>query len=142
MKADPPSAPAPVVLVVDDDDRNRKLARDVLRAAGLETLEAASGRDALALAAQSRPDVILLDLGLPDMSGVDVAGELARGERTAGIPVVALSALADAGGRGWLLQAGFTGLLAKPIDVRLFPGQVRAFARNRASIPIEGEAAR
>jgi two-component system cell cycle response regulator DivK len=142
MKADPPSAPAPVVLVVDDDDRNRKLARDVLRAAGLETLEAASGREALALAAQCRPDVILLDLGLPDMSGIDVAGELGRGERTAGIAVVALSALSDVGGRAWLLEAGFAGLLAKPIDVRAFPEQVRGYARNRASIPIDGEAAR
>lgn len=130
------------MLVVDDDDRNRKLARDVLRAAGLETLEAASGRDTLALAAQFQPDVILLDLGLPDMSGIDVAAELRRGARTADIPIVALSALSDVGDRAWLLEAGFAAVLAKPIDVREFSEQVRAYARNRASIPIDDEAAR
>lgn len=116
-----------VVLVVDDDDRNRKLARDVLRAAGLATLEAATGRDALALARRSRPDCVLLDLGLPDMAGTDVARELREHEQTAHIPVVVLSAVSDLGGEEWLLEAGFAGFLQKPIDVRAFPEQVRAF---------------
>lgn len=116
-----------VILVVDDDDRNRKLARDVLRAAGLATLEAATGRDALLLAGRSLPDCVLLDLGLPDMAGTDVARQLRERKGTAQIPIVALSALSDIGGEEWLLEAGFAGFLRKPIDVRAFPGQVRAF---------------
>lgn len=130
MRVDPPSA---VVLVVDDDDRNRKLARDVLTAAGLEILEAATGREALALAAECRPDLVLLDLGLPDMAGTAVARELRRRARTALIPVVALSALSDIEGQKWLLEAGFAGLLSKPIDVRMFPEQVRGYCARASA---------
>lgn len=125
MRAESPSAL--LVLVVDDDERNRKLARDVLRAAGLATLEASTGREAIELASERQPDVILLDLGLPDMDGTEVALELRGGERTTRIPVVALSALSDVGSQEWLLTAGFAGLLSKPIDVRAFPRQVRGF---------------
>jgi two-component system, cell cycle response regulator DivK len=125
-----PSGPAPtvpLVLIVDDNDKNRKLARDVLRAAGLVTLEAASATEALALATTRLPDVILLDLGLPDMVGTEVARELRDRARTAHIPLVALSALPDAGNHDWLRAAGFTGFLSKPIDVAAFPDQVRRY---------------
>jgi two-component system cell cycle response regulator DivK len=117
----------PLVLIVDDNEKNRKLARDVLRAAGLGTLEAASGTEAIALAAERLPDVILLDLRLPDMDGTDVARELRDGARTARIPVVALSALPYVGNNDRLLAAGFAGFLKKPIDVREFPEQVRRY---------------
>jgi two-component system, cell cycle response regulator DivK len=120
----------PVVLIVDDNEKNRKLARDVLRAAGLRTLEAARGKEAIALAAARRPDVILLDLRLPDMEGTDVARGLRGGARTARIPVVALTASPPAGGDR-LLAAGFDGYLQKPIDVRAFPEQVRRFCERR-----------
>jgi two-component system, cell cycle response regulator DivK len=122
---EPPSAP--LVLIVDDNDKNRKLARDVLRAAGLATLEAGTAADAVALAATRLPDVILLDLGLPDMAGTEVARELRARTGTAHIPVVALSAMRDAGDHDWLLKAGFAGFLSKPIDVVAFPDQVRGF---------------
>jgi two-component system cell cycle response regulator DivK len=117
----------PLVLIVEDNERNRKLARDVLRAAGLRTVEAANGGEGIALAAESLPDVILLDLQLPDMDGTDVARELREGARTARIPIVALSArpYVDDGDR--LLAAGFAGYLEKPIDVREFPKQVRSY---------------
>jgi two-component system, cell cycle response regulator DivK len=126
-------APAvPLVLIVDDNETNLKLARDVLRAAGLATLEAASGGEAIAVAAERLPDVILLDIGLPDMLGTDVARELRDGARTARIPVVALSALPADGHHDWLLEAGFVGFLSKPIDVAAFPEQVRRYcARGR-----------
>ena len=120
----------PLVLIVDDSDRNRKLARDVLRAAGLRTIEAADGHEALALAAESLPDVILLDLRLPDMDGTDVARALRDGVRTARIPVVALSALRAADDHGALSAEGFAGRLEKPIDVRAFPEQVRSYCRT------------
>jgi two-component system cell cycle response regulator DivK len=116
-----------LILIVDDNDRNRKLARDVLKAAGLRTIEAASGREGIALAAERGPDVILLDLRLPDMDGTDVARRLLDGAHTRGIPIVALSALHHADHDDQLLAAGFAGVLAKPIDIRAFPEQVRGF---------------
>jgi len=115
------------VLVVDDNTRNRKLARDVLDAAGFDTLEAATGVEALELAAEHEPDVILLDLRLPDMHGVEVVRQLREGEGTARIPVVAMSAISLREQSDWLETAGFAGSLDKPINVRAFPDQVRRF---------------
>ena len=115
------------VLVVDDNTRNRKLARDVLDAAGFDTLEAATGVEALELAAEHEPDVILLDLRLPDMNGVEVVRQLQDGGRTARIPVVAMSATSLREQGDWLETAGFAGSLDKPINVRTFPDQVRRF---------------
>jgi CheY-like chemotaxis protein len=114
----------PLVLIVDDNDQNRKLARDVLRAAGLRTIDAATGGAGIALAAERQPDLILLDLRLPDLDGTEVARSLRDGASTAHIPVVALSALPGAGSQNWLLEAGFAGSLGKPIDVVAFPAQV------------------
>ena len=120
---------APLVLIVDDNERNLKLHRDVLRAAGLRTLEAATGAEAIALATTHAPDVILMDLGLPDMDGTDAARALADDERTEQIPVVALTSLRleDEGDR--LRAAGFAGYLEKPISVTVFPEQVRRHVR-------------
>jgi CheY-like chemotaxis protein len=120
---------SPLVLIVDDNEQNRKLARDVLRAAGMRTIETASGREGLALAAEHRPDVVLLDLRLPDMDGMAVARRLRGGAETAGVQIVALSALHSAGGGASLLAAGFAGFLKKPIDVSAFPEQVRSYCR-------------
>ena len=122
-----PVAGVPLVLIVDDNEKNRKLARDVLCAAGLRTIEAASGGEGIALAAERAPDLILLDLRLPDLDGMEVARTLRDGPRTARIPVVALSALPDAGDRDRLLADGFAGFLHKPLDVREFPEQVRSY---------------
>ena len=120
----------PLVLIVDDSEKNRKLAREVLRAAGFRTLEAARGDEAITIAAKRRPDLILLDLRLPDMDGTDVARKLRGGEETAQIPVVALSASLPAGGSDRLLATGFAGYLQKPIDVRAFPQQVRGYCET------------
>ena len=115
------------MLIVDDSEKNRKLARDVLRAGGLRTIEAADGHEALVLAAESLPDVILLDLRLPDMDGREVARALRDDVRTRRIPVVALSALRHGGDHDVLAAEGFAGHLEKPIDVRAFPDQVRSY---------------
>jgi two-component system, cell cycle response regulator DivK len=117
----------PLVLIVDDNEKNRKLARDVLRAAGFRTLEAATGAEAIALAAEQLPDVVLLDLGLPDIDGTNVARQLRDRTRTARIPLVAMSALQREGDGEWLRAAGFVGYLEKPINVAEFPGQVRSY---------------
>ena len=117
-------------MIVDDSEKNRKLAREVLRAAGFRTLEAARGDEAIAVAAERRPDLILLDLRLPDMDGTDVARKLRGGAETGRIPVVAFSASPLAGGSDRLLATDFDGYLQKPIDVRAFPQQVRRYCRT------------
>jgi two-component system cell cycle response regulator DivK len=124
----------PVVLIVDDHRPNRILARDVLGAAGFDTLEAATGLEAIDLAVEHVPDVILMDLRLPDMTGVEVARTLFGTARTARIPVVAMSAQPLSGGV-WLEEAGFVGSLEKPIQVRMFPAQVRSFCAARTTDP-------
>jgi two-component system, cell cycle response regulator DivK len=119
-----------LVLIVDDDARNLKLARDVLVAAGYRTLVAETGNEAVALAAEHLPDVILMDLRLPDMDGTDAGRILRDDARTAGIPVVLLSSISLEEDTAWLEDAGFAGYLAKPIDIAAFPGQVRSFCRR------------
>ena len=116
----------PLVLIVDDNEKNLKLARDVLRAAGFRTLEAATGAEGIALATEYLPDVILMDLRLPDMDGTDAARTLAAGAQTARVPVVALSALQFEADE-LLVAAGFAGYLEKPINVDEFPNQVRRY---------------
>ena len=127
MTSSSPDPFAPLVLVVDDDRANRKLAQDVLQRAGLRTIEAANGREAIRVAREVLPDVILLDLRLPDMDGRDVARALAEDAPTAAIPVVALSGLRQVDDGERLLAEGFRGYLEKPIDIEAFPAQVRAF---------------
>jgi two-component system, cell cycle response regulator DivK len=117
-----------LVLIVDDDARNLRLAEDVLLAAGFRTLVARNGTEAVALAAEHLPDVILMDLRLPDMDGAEAARILADGPRTTAIPVVALSAARFEEDTAWLARAGFVGYLEKPIDVESFPQQVRRFS--------------
>jgi two-component system, cell cycle response regulator DivK len=127
----PPRGPgdteSPLVLIVDDSEKNLKLARDVLRTAGFRTLEAASGAEGIALAAEHLPDVVLMDVQLSDMDGTDAAQKLAEGTLTARIPVVALSAHQLEGSGDWLLAAGFAGYLEKPFNVGEFPDQVRRY---------------
>ena len=122
-----PSPARPLVLIVDDNEKNLKLTRDVLRNAGFRTLEASSGGEGIALAAEHEPDVILMDLRLPDMGGADASRRLAEDPRTARIPVVALSSLTLDG--DWFLAAGFAGYLEKPLSVREFPERVRSYCR-------------
>ena len=118
---------APLVLIVDDNARNRKLAGDVLGAAGFRTLEAATAADGIALASERLPDVVLMDLRLPDADGTQAAGALKADPRTSCIPVVAMTALPLDPRDEWLAEAGFAGSIAKPIDIDDFPDLVRAF---------------
>ena len=117
---------SPLVLIVDDNERNLKLTRDVLQATGFRTLEATTGARGIALASERVPDVILMDLRLPDMEGTEAARQLGEAARTARIPVVAVSS-APLGAGDWFLAAGFAGYLEKPFSVRDFPDQVRGF---------------
>lgn len=120
----------PLILIVDDNDRNRKLARDVLRAALFRTLEAATAAEAIALASEHLPDVVLMDLRLPDADGTEAVRTLRTQPRTAAIPVVALTALRLNHLEVWLADAGFAGYIAKPIDVEKLPDLVRGFVAH------------
>jgi two-component system cell cycle response regulator DivK len=120
-----------LILIVDDNDKNLRLVRDVLRFAGFRTLEAVTGGDGVATAIEQRPDVILMDIRLPDMDGTEAARLLKDEPRTAHIPIVALTSLAMKGDREWFLASGFDGYLEKPISVRELPSQVRAFCPPR-----------
>jgi len=117
----------PLVLIVDDSDRNRKLAGDVLRAARFRTLEAATAAEGIALASEHLPDVILMDLRLPDLDGTEAARMLRADPRTSHIPVVAVTALRLDASQAWLADAGFAGYVVKPIDTDAFPAVVRGF---------------
>jgi CheY-like chemotaxis protein len=105
------------VLLVEDNEKNMKLLRDVLQATGYSTLEATTGEDAIRLAASHLPAVVLMDVQLPGMNGVDALAQLRRNDETASIPVVALTAQAMDGDRERFLDAGFDSYLSKPVDI-------------------------
>jgi two-component system, cell cycle response regulator DivK len=121
----------PLVLIVDDNERNRKLARDVLRLARFRTLEARTAAEGIALASEQLPDVILMDLRLPDLDGTEAARMLLAEPRTSQIPVVAVTAQRLDASDDWLLDAGFAGYVVKPIDIDEFPDVVRRFCARR-----------
>jgi two-component system, cell cycle response regulator DivK len=105
------------ILIVEDNERNMKLFRDVLGATGYETLEAASGESAVTVAGEQTPDLVLMDIQLPDIDGLEALRRLRADERTAAVPVLALTAQAMQGDRERFLEAGFDGYLSKPVDV-------------------------
>ena len=113
------------ILVVEDNELNMKLFRDVLVAGGYRTLEATSGGEAVELATEHEPDLVLMDIQLPDLGGVEALGRLRANERTASIPVLALTAQAMDGDRERFLAAGFDGYLSKPVNVRELIDTVR-----------------
>ena len=105
------------ILVVEDNEKNMKLFRDVLQAKGYRTLEATTGGRAVELAIEHGPDLVLMDIQLPDIDGVEALARLRADERTAAIPVLALTAQAMDGDRERFLAAGFDGYLSKPVDI-------------------------
>src|SRR5919202_6234355 len=128
-----------LILVVEDNDKNRKLVRDLLQYAGYPTLEAETAAQGLALAVAHAPRLILLDVQLPDMDGLAALRRLKADPRTARIQVVALTAFAMREDRARFLQAGFDGYLPKPIDARAFAGQVGALLAASPGQPADTE---
>jgi two-component system, cell cycle response regulator DivK len=120
------------ILVVEDNEKNMKLVRDVLGATGYRTLEAGTGHQAIALAAEHTPDLVLMDIQLPDVDGVHALRRLRADERTAAIPVLAVTAQAMYGDRERFLAAGFDGYVSKPLNVRELIGTVRQICDRRA----------
>jgi two-component system, cell cycle response regulator DivK len=119
------------VLVVEDNEKSMKLFRDVLVATGYRTLEATTGRQAVELATEYAPDLVLMDIQLPDIDGVEALSRLRADERTASIPVLALTAQAMHGDREQFLAAGFDGYISKPVNVIAFVGTVRHHCDER-----------
>lgn len=114
-----------LVLIIDDNEQNAKLARDVLEAAGMRTMAAATAADGIALAREHQPDLVLMDLRLPDLGGIEAARRLGADERTTGIPIVALSATRAEDADAWVREECFSGYIEKPVDVQELPTQVR-----------------
>jgi signal transduction histidine kinase len=108
------------ILIVEDKPLNMKLVRDLLDGQGYETLAAVDGREAIRLAQETLPDLILMDIGLPDISGLEAARLLRSDERTSRIPIIAVTAFSMEGDQRKALDAGCDGYIAKPIRVHDF----------------------
>jgi two-component system, cell cycle response regulator DivK len=119
------------ILVAEDNDKSLKLFRDVLQVSGFETLVATTGEQAVELAAEWDPDLILMDIRLAGIDGVAALNRLREDQRTAATPVVALTAQAMAGDRERFLEAGFDDYISKPVDVHAFLAVVRRYAEAR-----------
>ena len=117
----------PQVLVVEDNERNMKLFCDVLQASGFRTLEATTGERAVELALEHRPDLVLMDIQLPGIDGVEALDRLRADDKFASAPVLALTAQAMEGDRERFLAAGFDGYLSKPVDIADFVATVKRY---------------
>ncbi|MEP7040969.1 MAG: response regulator, partial [Chloroflexota bacterium] len=106
-----------LILIVEDNELNMQLARDVLKFHGFQTVETVSGEDGVIMAGEHHPDLILMDISLPGIDGVEATRRLKAEPSTADIPVVALTASVLHADRARFEEAGFAGLIAKPIDV-------------------------
>ena len=120
------------ILVVEDNPLNLKLVRVVLQPAGYDVIEAQSGEEALRVAQEDPPDLVLMDLQLPGIDGTETLHRLRQGPLARNVPVVAVTAFAMAEDRERAAQAGFDGFVEKPISVRDLPGQIEAFLDGRA----------
>ncbi|MBM3552092.1 MAG: response regulator [Alphaproteobacteria bacterium] len=119
------------ILIVEDNELNMKLFNDLLESNGHATLCAKNGREALALAQNHRPDLILMDIQLPDISGLDVTRLLKADDDLKAIPVVAITAFAMKGDEEKILQGGCEAYLSKPISVAKFLETVNSFLAER-----------
>ena len=120
----------PTVLVVEDNDKSLKLFCALLELRGYRTETAISVAEAVATAARTVPDLVLMDIQLPDGDGVAALSALRADTRTSGVPVVAVTAFAMPGDRDRLLAAGFDGYVTKPIDAHTFVDELSALMRT------------
>jgi CheY-like chemotaxis protein len=115
------------ILVVDDNATNLKLASEVLEMEGHEVLRAVDAEDALHVLRNQLPDLILMDIALPGMDGLELTRRLKADARFRTVPIVALSAFAMKGDEEKALASGCDGYITKPINTRTFPAQVESF---------------
>jgi two-component system cell cycle response regulator DivK len=120
------------ILYVEDNTDNRLLIRRVLQAEGYTVLEAENAKDALQILYFQRPDLILMDINLPEMDGYTLTSQIKNLPNLELVPVIALTANVMRGDRERTLQAGCDGYIQKPVDVDLLPGQIRHYLRPPA----------
>ena len=113
------------VLIVEDNDKNMKLARDVLQAKGYQTLEAETGEEGVRLAKERTPDLVLMDIQLPGINGIEAFKQIRADPKTARIPVVALTASVTPTDRSQITAAGFDAFISKPISLKEFVETVK-----------------
>ena len=114
-----------LILIVEDNDKNMKLVRDVLQAKGYATIEAGTGEEGVRLAAERLPDLVLMDIQLPGISGIEALARLRANPATARTPVVAVTASVMQHDRVLITEAGFDAYVGKPISLREFLDTVR-----------------
>jgi two-component system cell cycle response regulator DivK len=117
--------PSELILLVEDNEKNRKLAHDVLVHQGYRVTDAESAEQALRLAREEPPSLVLMDIHLPGMDGIAALQELRAHPSTRGIPVMAVTASAMTHDRAKIMAAGFDGYQSKPISVKPFLAAVR-----------------
>ena len=120
-----------VILIVEDNDKNMKLVRDVLQVKGYQTLEAGTAEDGIALAQAHSPDLVLMDIQLPGMNGIEALGVLRENPATAHIPVIAVTASVMQQDRKLITEAGFDAYIGKPINLKEFLQAVREMIEAR-----------
>jgi two-component system cell cycle response regulator DivK len=121
-----------LILIVEDNEKNLKLVRDVLQVKGYETLEAGTAEDGLKIASERKPDLILMDIQLPGMNGIDALKALRADPATARIPVVAITASVMQQDRAQIVSAGFDGFIEKPVNLKnLFDTVQQAVQKGR-----------
>ena len=122
-----------LILIVEDNDKNLKLVRDVLQASGYATIEAGDAEHGIELAREQRPHLILMDIQLPGMNGIDALRVLRADPVTAAIPVVAVTASVMQHDRKLITEAGFDAYVGKPINLREFRDAVRRILEGAAT---------
>ena len=129
MQGDDPQGATPkgTILIVEDNELNLKLLKDVLDFHGYSTVVTGSGAEALTLARQYHPDLILLDIQLPDIAGTEVARRLKADGQTHAIPIIAVTAFAMSGDREMILDSGCDDYIAKPFNIREFLALVERY---------------
>lgn len=125
----------PLILIVEDDPNSRKLLRDVLGTVGYETIEAETAEEGLRSARDCLPALILMDIRLPGMSGIEALRLLREDPRTRAIPVVAVTASVMQAQKAQALDAGFDGLEQKPVSVAALLATVRRILGERNALP-------
>ena len=120
-----------LVLIIEDNEKNMKLARDVLQARGYRTLEAVTGEEGVRLAKEGKPDLVLMDIQLPGINGIEALRQLRADSATARTPVVAFTASVTPTDRTQITQAGFDAFLGKPINLKEFLETVKRVLENR-----------
>lgn len=115
------------ILIVEDNEKNMKLVRDILRHAGHETLEAATGGDGVRLAVENRPDLVLMDIQLPDIDGIEALRRIREVKELDAMPVIAVSASVMPDDQQKIVSSGFDAFVTKPINLKQFLETVKRF---------------